>query len=294
MHQGPSGWGAWIRTWLILGRVSNLPTVWSNCLAAWLLGGGGSGSRLVVLSVGATAVYLGGMFLNDAVDAGFDREHRRERPIPAGAVAAATVWKAAVGLVAGGVLVMGTLGGATLALAVLLGGAVVLYDLVHKRTPLAPGIMGLCRCLLYLVAASAAEDGVTGQVVWSGLALGAYVVGLSQVARVESIEGARGVVWPMLGLVWPLLLAVLMNPMESWGYGQVAMPAVWLGLVIGHSLSHLLRGAADGARRTVSGLLAGIVVVDAVAVMPPAAPWGLTFVGLWALARLLQARVPAT
>ena len=25
---------------LLLGRVSNLPTIWSNCLASWLLAGG--------------------------------------------------------------------------------------------------------------------------------------------------------------------------------------------------------------------------------------------------------------
>ena len=31
-----------LRTLLILGRVSNLPTVWSNCLAGWLLDGGGA------------------------------------------------------------------------------------------------------------------------------------------------------------------------------------------------------------------------------------------------------------
>src|SRR5213594_1545943 len=33
------------RTLLILGRASNVPTVWSNCLAGWLLGGGGSIGR---------------------------------------------------------------------------------------------------------------------------------------------------------------------------------------------------------------------------------------------------------
>ena len=27
-----------LRTLLILGRVSNLPTVWSNCLAGWIMG----------------------------------------------------------------------------------------------------------------------------------------------------------------------------------------------------------------------------------------------------------------
>ena len=30
-----------LRTLLVLGRASNLPTVWSNCFAGWLLGGGG-------------------------------------------------------------------------------------------------------------------------------------------------------------------------------------------------------------------------------------------------------------
>ena len=32
---------SYLRTLLVLGRASNLPTVWSNCLAGWLLGEGG-------------------------------------------------------------------------------------------------------------------------------------------------------------------------------------------------------------------------------------------------------------
>src|ERR1043166_9840735 len=73
-----------LRTFLILGRVSNLPTVWSNCLAGWWLGGGGEVGNLPFLFIGATLLYLGGMFLNDACDAEFDRQHRRERPFPSG------------------------------------------------------------------------------------------------------------------------------------------------------------------------------------------------------------------
>ena len=53
-----------LRTLLILGRVSNLPTVWSNCLAGWLLGGGGSVRRLVLLCLASSCLYIGGMFLN--------------------------------------------------------------------------------------------------------------------------------------------------------------------------------------------------------------------------------------
>ena len=81
-----------LRALLVLGRVSNLPTVWSNCLAGWLLSGGGTWSRFGLLLFAATCLYIGGMYLNDAFDAEFDRRHRPERPIPSGAVRAETVW----------------------------------------------------------------------------------------------------------------------------------------------------------------------------------------------------------
>ena len=71
-----------LRTLLILGRVSNLPTVWSNCLAGWWLGGGGNTGKLPFLFAGTTLLYIGGMYLNDAFDVEFDRQHRKERPIP--------------------------------------------------------------------------------------------------------------------------------------------------------------------------------------------------------------------
>ena len=70
-----------LRALLVLGRVSNLPTVWSNCLAGWLLGGGGNSAlKFAALCAGTTCLYIGGMFLNDAFDADFDRQHRQERP----------------------------------------------------------------------------------------------------------------------------------------------------------------------------------------------------------------------
>src|ERR1044071_10332569 len=72
----------YFRTLLILGRISNLPTVWSNCVAGWLLGGGGDLRRLGWLCAGASLLYMGGMYLNDACDSHFDALHRAERPIP--------------------------------------------------------------------------------------------------------------------------------------------------------------------------------------------------------------------
>ena len=41
---------------------------------------------LVVLGLAVSLFYVGGMYLNDAFDAGWERQHRPERPIPAGQV----------------------------------------------------------------------------------------------------------------------------------------------------------------------------------------------------------------
>src|ERR1043166_7779563 len=82
-----------LRTLLVLGRISNLPTVWSNCLAGWWLGGGGNIQKLPFLFGGATFLFIGGMYLNDAFDVEFDQLHRAERPIPSGAISAGAVWR---------------------------------------------------------------------------------------------------------------------------------------------------------------------------------------------------------
>src|SRR5258706_13541584 len=95
-----------LRALLVLGRVSNLPTVWSNCLAAWLLGGDGGWSMLVWICAAATLVYSGGMYLNDAFDVEFDRAYRRERPIPSGAISPGAVWAVGGMMLAAGALLM--------------------------------------------------------------------------------------------------------------------------------------------------------------------------------------------
>src|SRR6266513_3001707 len=105
-----------LRTFLVLGRASNLPTVWSNCLAGWLLGGGGTFRRFVLLCAGSTFLYLGGMYLNDAFDAQFDQQHRRERPIPSGLVGQEDVWRWGVGLLVLGFLALLFFGKTTLIL----------------------------------------------------------------------------------------------------------------------------------------------------------------------------------
>lgn len=290
-------WVVWrerLRPWLILGRVSNLPTVWSNVLAAWLLGGGGSVGRCLWALAGGSLIYVGGMFLNDACDVEFDRAHRAERPIPAGQVVAAAVWAAGFGLLLAGWVCFARLGMAGMGFGLLLVVAVVAYDVVHKAVSFAPVLMALCRVLLFLAAGSAASEGIAGQTVWSALVLGLYVVGLSYVARRESAGGAMAY-GPLLLLTAPLVLAAFTNPTHAWGRAFVLMPVVIFAVWTLRCLSLLWRGGgAAGARAGVSGLLAGIVWVDVVAVMPPGSPFGMLFLTLFVLSLLLQRVVPAT
>src|SRR5689334_19876795 len=147
------------RVLLVLGRVSNVPTVWSNCLAAWLLCGGGPWRNLALLSLGATLLYIGGMFLNDAFDVEFDRKYRSERPIVSGQVGLPFVWTAGLLLLAVGWGVFLLLGFSAAAFASSLVTCIVVYNAVHKRTRLAPLLMAGCRFLLYLAAGSAAHLG---------------------------------------------------------------------------------------------------------------------------------------
>ncbi len=279
-----------LRTLLVLGRVSNLPTVWSNCLAAWLLNGGMITPQFFLLCAGATLLYTGGMFLNDAFDVEFDRRHRKERPIPAGQIAERDVWWIGGELLFFGWSLLFLLGSTVAMLALLLVAAIILYDAVHKRTELGPFLMGACRFLLYLVAGAATLRNVSQPVIWHGLALAAYIIGLSLLARNENQPG-RMSFGSVLFLLTPLVANVWLNPARN-SYSWLAFLLLmgWLGWCLRGTWAH----SKPGVGRLVAGLLAGIVLVDC-AIVPHATPGMiLSFVGLFLLARLLQRTIPAT
>ena len=280
-----------LRTLLVLGRVSNLPTLWSNCLAGWWLGGAGHPEQLPFLFAGASFLYAGGMFLNDAFDAEFDQRHRPERPIPAGLISLTIVWQwGLIGLGLGGACLI-CLGRVTGGLGVALVFCILLYDSIHKRIAWAPVLMGLCRLLVYLIAASVGVQGVTGWSVWCGLALASYVAGLSYLARRESTPGPLGYM-PALLLPVPIGLALIMN---AAGYRQAALLlSAALALWVVRALRQTLRSAEPNVGRTVSRLLAGIVLVDWLAVADAPRQLGFVFIALFLAALLLQRVVPAT
>lgn len=280
-----------LRTILILGRCSNLPTVWSNCLAAWVLAGGGPWSAFYWLCGGAACLYLGGMFLNDAFDAQFDRLHRPERPIPRGMIHIQTVWALGFGLLGLGWLILAFLSATTAALALSLALAILLYNAVHKLMKEGALVMALCRALLYLVAASATEQGVNGLTIWSALVLGSYVAGLSFLATWESFP-SRPPLWPATLMFPPLFLAFLINP------GSYRWNALVLGLALcawtGRNVWLARWALHHQVRQAVGGLLAGIILVDWLAVADQAFQLGPVFIVLFVAALLLQQITPAS
>jgi hypothetical protein len=282
----------YLRTLLVLGRASNLPTVWSNCLAGWLLGDGGPLSGLFLLMLAATCLYTGGMFLNDAFDVEFDRQHRPERPIPSGAISRGEVWGFGVGWLMLGMVLLAFFGTNTGLLAFFLVLSILIYDAVHKAFAFSPLLMALCRFFLFLTAASASETGVTGLAIWSAFALAIYIVGLSYVAKSESTRGAPRY-WPCFLLAAPLVLGYLVNEGEYRRRGMVlaALLAYW----ILRNIHFSYWSAEKNIPRTVSGLLAGIVLVDLLALGGGGNVWiGLVFILFFAATLVFQRFIPAT
>jgi 4-hydroxybenzoate polyprenyltransferase len=171
-----------------LGRVSNLPTVWTDVAAGAALATWGAGpaplGALAALAGILSAFYVGGMFLNDAYDARIDARERPERPIPSGVVTAEHVERLGFALLAAGVLALAAWFGLEAALAGgALAAAVVVYDLRHKGNPLAPLVMGACRALVLVVAALAVAGRLGPAVVVGASLLLVYVTALTFVAR---------------------------------------------------------------------------------------------------------------
>lgn len=281
-----------LRTLLVLGRVSNLPTIWSNCLAGWWLSGGGNFWKLPFLFLGISALYTGGMFLNDAFDVEFDRQRRAARPIPAGKIPLAMVWRFGWAWLGLGVFCLLFLGKVAALLTLVLVICILIYNAAHKFITVSPWLMGLCRFWVYAIAGTTGLNGLDGWPVWCGAALALYVVGLSYIARREIFRGPVPY-WPLLLLLAPIGLALLMDK------GEAQKPALFVSLILALWLARCVRtvfqAGGINAGRIVSGLLAGIVFVDWLAIAPQCPQWlGGTLLGLFAATIFFQRFVPAT
>ncbi len=176
---------------LALCRVSNLPTVWMNALAAVVLSGAPVGPwTVVLLAASMSAFYCGGVCLNDIIDRESDAREQPFRPIPSGRVSLRGAWVTAVALFVAG---LGLLGLAPFPSALLPGllllGTIFAYDLRHKKSSASVLWMASCRLLVFVVCAWAVSGTVRPLVLGAGVVCYAYTLGVSLVARHENRRG---------------------------------------------------------------------------------------------------------
>lgn len=298
-----------LRALLELSRVSNLPTVWTNVLAAWIIASGADWRwtpALGWLLLGASLIYSAGMILNDACDAAWDRENRQERPIPSGRIGLKTVWVIGLlGLLSGYVLMVFA-GGASWTITALLVAAIVAYDAYHKPWAGSVVIMGACRTLLYLAAGSAmfADAKLTLVLSWvlcmTGGALGLYVVGLSLVARAEGDARPRSPtgLGGLVAILAPLIIGGSLCA-STVGSGPasyewfVFLPCLVFAVWSIRALARMKKGGS-AIGQAVGLLLAGIPLIDAMFIATTSPNTALCFCALPPFLRLWQRWIAAT
>ncbi|MDG1139859.1 MAG: UbiA family prenyltransferase [Opitutales bacterium] len=300
---------------LTLGRVSNLPSVWTNCLAAWAINlsvnervrGMPEWNELGILQLdlllplilGASLLYMGGCTLNDAADEKFDRKHNPHRPIPSGAVTSRFVWILGITEMLGGgwALLHSAQCETTWVLA--LGLCIIAYDIVHKKWAGGVFLMGGCRLLLWASAATCGESTVIYPLSWIwGGTLAFYVIGISLFARGEAKEGEDA---PRISILFlfasPLVaLAALvhwnnLDPIRVFLVNAVGLFIAWIAF---QAITQIREGKKGAIGQGVSRLLAGICITDTVVISFCMPVLIAPLLSLYALALLLQKKFAAT
>jgi UbiA prenyltransferase family protein len=264
-----SGSAVGLMNWSValrLGRVSNLPTVWTNVCAGVVLSGAAVTAQLtLLLIVSLSLFYVGGMFLNDAFDQRFDRREQPYRPIPAGEVTTAMVFACGFGLLALGLVILlivgyaapGGFGWRAPAAGALLAAVIVIYDAWHKANPVGPLIMGLCRLLVYLIAGLAAAGAFPERLLIAAAVSLCYLVGLTYVAKQESLRRIDDF-WPLVFLAVPFVYGL---PLAIARPAGLVLYVLLLAAVIG-ALTFLFRPAVPNVRYAIMLLIAGISLLD--------------------------------
>lgn len=260
---------------LSTARVANIPSVVSNVwlgVAMGLIYGNAMFSNAfwlpsASLSVAGVLLYIGGNFLNDWMDSDWDKIHRPERALPRGLFPSRLYLTLAITLICSGVGFAALAHWRSAAAAGAIAFFIVIYTLWHKRSSWAVIPMGLCRALLPVMAFLAFYPYING--IWPmACALLCYIAGLSLSARYESMAEP-----PKLTGVMARMLLLTTAVFIAWGIKQMSVDRT---LVVLGALPYLvwtsfcLRFRRKPLPRLVSGLLAGIPLVDWMALLPVA------------------------
>lgn len=258
---------------LELCRVSNLPTVISNCVAGCLVSGVILEWSLITVLIGAALVYSGGMVMNDTIDFRYDKEFKKDRPIVTSKISLIMSWLLAIAFLIFGSLLL-VIGSSAHFWVALLIVCIIFYNLFHKKFGITIYVMGFCRSLLYFIAGYTLS--LNNNIILWGLVLGIYTAGITLVARGED-EDRKVRNFGTILLISPLLLSIhflLVNP-------KIIVPVVFSSIaflvMVLYCLDLINSNKAGRIGKAVSLLIAGMCVVDSMAVSSVLGYEGLFF-----------------
>lgn len=252
-----------LETALKLGRVSNLPTVWTNCLVGFAVAKETPELfTIIIIWFAFSFFYTAGMFLNDVFDYRWDALHKQDRPIVMGeARRGEVIWFSIVLIVAGFVCTFaasaeGQVYSSMLSVLTLVG-CILLYDWKHKVWAISPWIMGGCRLMVYCSVALTVAP-FSFEFVIPGLCLMGYIAGITYLASAEHLNRITAW-WPIWLLGLPLGYAVYLSKGSFIMLSFALVLTIWLGA----SVRTLFPGPNRSIPKSVANLLAGICLIDA-------------------------------
>jgi 1,4-dihydroxy-2-naphthoate octaprenyltransferase len=297
-----------------LVRLPNLPSALADIFLGVLVTGSltvpGRWPAYGLLMLASVCLYCGGMAWNDFFDLEQDRRERPDRPIPSGRITPFHAAVLAAGLVAVGVafaflagLVQAWRGEGGVVtptvLALLLTGAIFLYDAWLKHTVVGPVGMGMCRFLNVLLGITPVAGLLWSRGLYLALVVGLYIVGVTWLARTEArassrraLIGAASVMLLSLLMVLPLPVLPLpvVPPADA---SSLLFPylLVGLGFFVGFPVVAAIRAPTPGrVQSAVKRSLMGLILLDMVLATALAGSAGLVLLVLMAPSVYLNRR----
>ena len=183
-----------VSSFIKLLRISNAPTVVTNsCVGASVAASMEPGSfpniaRLIAVTIGVVFIYIAGMAINDYFDQVVDAQERPTRPIPAGQISAGAALLIGSSFLITGMTICAIVSLDVLPWVMLLGSAVLAYNMLHLAKFVGPFLMGVCRALVPIVVAislSPAHAPAWNILMFFALPLGLATFAISLAARNE-------------------------------------------------------------------------------------------------------------
>jgi len=284
-----------LRAWLELGRISNLPTIWTNVLTGCAIAGLHETTYEAVLPpfnspamfIGAIAVamslfYVAGMALNDLADVDVDAVERPHRPIPSGRISRNFALWFIIACFVDGMVLMWYIMPASMLYVLPLLIVIIAYNFLHKRFQTSVLLMGACRSLVLLTAATLAEGETFDTIALPmALALGLYIVGITVIARGEMEGRIDERKW--LAVAMPVVVLVMVGVIRPIDWRWTALAAFVLSMWLAQAIRYVFERPPKTIKAVLTWL-SGICLVDAYFLCLLDAPWlALIAAGCFAL-----------